>query len=60
MIPCYWRPNPAPVLGQSRPVKEPAMILRYADDGFGNLIRLTWAQLDTVLNVCYPECEDDI
>jgi hypothetical protein len=36
------------------------MILRYADDGFGNLIRLTWAQLHTVMNVCYPECEDDI
>lgn len=36
------------------------MIPRFADDGFGNLIRLTWVQLDTVLNVCYPECEDDI
>lgn len=36
------------------------MILRYADDGFGNLIRLTWAQLDTVLNVCFPAFEDDI
>lgn len=36
------------------------MILRYADDGFGNLIKLSFQQLLTVLNVCYPECEDDI
>lgn len=34
--------------------------MRYADDGFGNLVKLTWEQLYTVLNVCYPAFEDDI
>lgn len=33
---------------------------RYADDGFGNLVKLSFGQLLAVFNVCYPDFEDDI